>query len=168
MHDPHPALILLDGDKQPAKLAPNPDDLPASADATLLEVIGSCTGVKAVSFGADGGDDPDAGKKKAQLQRDFLRFVHDRVRFLPAQCPEDIVLRAVDTEAKAPTSQKAKEALVEKLKALGMPITSDVVDNSALLLLSQAVAAKNPEALRLMKEIRELLRPYVDELGGGD
>lgn len=87
--------IMLDGDQYRGEPFPNPDSIPATNNSELTNVITSVTGCSKVQLGLDGGKDTNLDTKKYEQQRRYLRYLYDRVRFLPQLSPEHIVLRAV-------------------------------------------------------------------------
>lgn len=146
--------LLLDGDQR------RTDSMASSsvAPAKLEEAISKVTGLPATSiaFGADGGNDPEAKKKLQTLHAKYLDFFHERVRFLPGSCPEEIVLRAVDTNASPTNSSEAKTLLRKHIAKLGINATSSDSDAQAQLLLAQR-SENNKDIDTIAKLLRTML-----------
>jgi hypothetical protein len=146
--------LLLDGDQRRQESKP----AESIASSAWEEGIAAVTGVDAgsIAFGADGGRDPDAEKKKLKLYERYLDFFHERVRFLPRSCPEEIVLRSLKLGECPTDSQSAKKRLRQYLDDLGIQSSSSDGDAQANLLLAQN-SENNEDIAAIAKLLREML-----------
>lgn len=156
MHREAREYVLLDGDKRPPNDVPDPDTIPAARDAELKALLTSLTGVKDIKLDADGGNDPDAIKRVYALQRRYLKFLHERVSFLPKSCAERIVLDAIGADAGDGSSAGAKIKLRDHLVQLNMPQDSNTIDVAAQTLLASH-AAGNQDLQAIADWMRGLL-----------
>jgi hypothetical protein len=150
--------LLLDGDQRREQSKPSASIASDQLEETIKQVTGITAGT--IVLGADGGNDPDTQTKKQSLLAKYLDFVHTRVRFLPRSCPEEVVLRAVTSDASPKDSKHAKALLEKHLQTLGLEPTSSDRDAQAQLLL--AVSSKDNEDL---VAIATLLRSMLPTTG---
>ncbi len=151
--------IFLDGDKTPTGGSyPDPDTIPSSENDTLMEKLKSLTRCgKKIQIGADGGNDPDAEPKSFDLQRKYLRFLYDKVRFLPRCCPEAVALHIIDPNLKITTSQQAKEALKKIVLDCYGRDTSQDIDGYAKYKIADAQKSGNTDLLSIQNHLRKCL-----------
>lgn len=156
--NPLGSCILLDGDRQlSADSVPDPKTIPKSGDKELAKIIQKHTDVSKPAFNADGGDDPSSLEKLHSLERTYLEYLRNRVRYLPRSCPEQIVLSAVGEPTYA-SSQAAKDALEQRVKKLyGEKITSADIDTFARAELAK-VRIGNSDLGAIIQTLRELLK----------
>lgn len=141
--------ILLDGDQKRSESKPSTE----IADNTIDDTIAALVGERRIVFGADGGTGQDSARRFIEEKRKYIDYVHERVRFLPRSCPEEIVLKAVDATSSPSNSGEAKTLLREKLEKLGLTPSSSDSDAQAQLLLAQHQAGNVD-----LKAIAELLK----------
>lgn len=156
MHQAGNTYLLLDGDQSPEDGYPAPDTIPESENETLITQIQTLTGCGKVHLGADGGDDEETKKKLFMLQRKYLEFLHNKVHFLPRSCPEEIVLRAINSDAAPATSLAAKSSLAKLVRKKMGGDSSEEIDNYAKVILSQG-RMENED----IKVTEELLRGFL-------
>lgn len=153
--------IFFDGDVQPSKGPyPDPSTIPSCEDATLLDKIKNLTKCGNIQIGADGGDDQNADLKSFELQRKYLSFLYNRVRFLPRRCPEEIVLQAIEPDSIIETSQGAKETLK---KMVFDHFHSDSSQDIAQYLRTKIAESRKAGNVDL-DDIAKLLRECLKEL----
>jgi len=145
--------LLLDGDQRREPSSP----ASALADDALDDAIKTVTGLdaKSIVLGADGGKDPLADKKQKELRRKYLDWFHRRVRFLPRSCPEEMVLRAVDSAQSPADSQQAKTMLRQHFNKMGLSPTSTDSDAMAQLLFAQATQSNENDDLNHIRNFLE-------------
>lgn len=147
-------FVYLDGDKRKHPTVVDPDDIPVARDHELQEIIGRVFGVEPLLL-ADGSDGVADKAKLIQLQRRFLRYAKDHVRYLPCSCPEEVVLRALGLPATA-TSLEAKTILRAKAEgSLGKGIPSEKVDSYGEFALAEKRTSSN-ELANLAQELKQV------------
>lgn len=154
---PGHTLVLLDGDKRPAKPFIDPDTIPVAEDGALEQMIKEATGVRP-ELTIDGGALGANLLQRAQAQRKYLAWIRKNVDFIPTQCPEELVLRAAGkTDAAAKTSQDHKN-LLRKLAVdrFGEETSSEHVDNYGKVLVAEA-RGKSMELAQLAGVLRAYL-----------
>jgi predicted ATPase len=158
MHDGSKTYFFLDGDqnKSGAQELPDPS---AVSDADLEHQVELHTGVSAdnIRLDSDGGNDANAKGKRKESLRKYLGYLRERVHFLPGSCPEEIVLRALDSNVTQMTSEEAKTALAAKISALIPTLTAEKIDTSAELLLAQN-SNKSLELPQIAETLRAILK----------
>lgn len=159
MHDRNPPYLLLDADQTPPYPFPSPATIPASEDGTLESKIEELTKCANVQLGADGGNDTSTEKKRAELRRKYLGFLHSHVHFLPGTCPEDIVLRAIESGSSSNSPKDAKIRLAARAtEDLGEGGADDIDDYARVLL------SKNRKDNEDLKAISAKLRTLLGEI----
>lgn len=141
--------LFLDGDQKRAE----PRPASAVSDDNLDAAIHQLVGERTIIYGADGGNGAGSLTK---TKRDYLQYLHQRVRYLPCSCPEEIVLKAVDAKAAPKDSGQAKELLRQHLEGLGLTPSSSDSDAQAQLLLAQHKAGNQD-----LKSIADLLKQML-------
>lgn len=158
MHSQSATYVFLDGDKAPVGGFPDPDGIPANQNEELAEIITKIVG-GTVTLGADGGSDPKAQEKMFGLQRIYLRFLHQRVRFLPKLCPEALILEVLDPAANPSSAKDAKNQLKAKIQAGGAEPSSDEIDAVAKFELRK-VRHLNAHVAALRAELEAILKAH--------
>jgi predicted ATPase len=151
-------LVLLDGDQRRVTEIGDPDDVPASKDNTLEQIIFEQVGAKPMLL-IDGGTGGGDKAQKAAFRRRYLRWVRNNLKFIPTSCPEELILRAarkIKDESARP-SQEYKDQLHEEADAnLGYSVSSEDTDKFGQVLLGQH-RTQSPELVQL----KELLETFL-------
>ncbi|MFO0554347.1 MAG: ATP-binding protein [Polyangiaceae bacterium] len=150
--------VLLDGDQRRADSKGSSE----IADNKVDEMIVALAGERKIVFGADGGADKESPKRLMEEKRKYIDYVHERLRFLPRSCPEEIVLKAVDATASPASSRDAKRLLQERLSKLGLTPSSSDSDAQAQLLLAQ-----NSNGNDDLKAIAAILKNMLTSMSAG-
>ena len=150
-------LVFLDGDQR--KELKRPDDIPASENNTLGEVIQAQVGVVPVWL-IDGGSGGGNASQLADAQRSYMQWVYDRLKFLPLSSPEEIVLKSAQLleQAQAGNSLACKErlkALAKENAGVG-DVSSLEIDTYGGLILGQ-----NWNGLVELVEIAQVLKAFA-------
>jgi hypothetical protein len=136
----------------------DPDDVPASKDNTLEQIIFEQVGAKPMLL-IDGGTGGGDKAQKAAFRRRYLRWVRNNLKFIPTSCPEELILRAarkIKDESARP-SQEYKDQLHEEADAnLGYSVSSEDTDKFGQVLLGQH-RTQSPELVQL----KELLETFL-------
>lgn len=152
-------LIYLDGDQQPVKPLPDPNDIPPAKDGDLDEVIRAHLGVTP-SFLIDGGRDGGNQVQKASAQRAFLAWARANIAYLPLSSPEEIVLEAAGLVAPEISghSHRCKTRLQQVAsESLGREANSEETDLFAESLLA-INKAKSPSLVAIRTRLESFLR----------
>jgi predicted ATPase len=150
--------LLLDGDQKRAESKPSSDIADNKVDETITALVGG----RKIVYGADGGADADSAKRLSDEKRRYIDYMHERVRFLPRSCPEEIVLKALDSNAAPRSSDEAKTQLRNKLEGFGLTPSSSDSDAQAQLLLAQ-----NQTGNQDLKEVAALLKSMLASASSG-
>lgn len=148
--------ILFDGDQKRCDSRASSEIANSDLEKTIQALTG---GGQKIIFGADGSVDKDSLR---QEQKKYIDYVHERVRFLPRSCPEEIVLKAVDATATPSSSTEAKEQLRKKLEGFGLTPSSSDSDAQAQLLLAQ-----NQTGNADLQEIAAILKSMFASISSG-
>lgn len=149
--------ILLDGDQKRAES----ESASEIADNKVDKTIAALVGERKIVYGADGGADQDSARRLTEEKRKYIDYLHERVRFLPRSCPEEIVLKAVDANATPTNSNDAKQQLRAKLEGFGLSPSSSDSDAQAQLLLAQHQKSED------LKAIAALLKGMLASVSSG-
>ncbi len=157
MHHNPPPYVYLDGDQKPAQAYVDPDTIPAADNERLKEKIKEATGGTAPNLLTDGGRDPKEVDNKYKLEHSYLRYLFQRVKFLPGLCPEDIVLRILINDSQPKTSQEAKYQLAAHYRKNGGQFTQADIDKFAEKDLWDSKDT-NSDVQALKKELEEIAK----------
>ncbi|KAF1697643.1 ATP-dependent nuclease [Pseudoxanthomonas koreensis] len=111
-------FVLLDGDHAFGCPLPDISALAPADESDLGDLIKACIGTEP-SLYLGGGKDPALADKKISSQKNYVKWVDERVRFLPGSVPEEIVIRAAFPDLVQyldGSSAKAKSVLYEKIE----------------------------------------------------
>jgi hypothetical protein len=155
-------LIFLDGDKQTASMH-DPDLVPASADATLGDLIQQATGIDLPVI-VDGGENGGNAAQKFEFQRNFMKWYRQYVRFLPTQSPEEFVwthtANSEDMNGFATGNYKHRFRDLVRLR-LGLAPDEPVDSGDILSVERQALANISQQDTEMMS-IRSTVTHYVE------
>jgi len=154
---PGHTLVLLDGDKRRVDEFIDPDTIPVAEDGSLATRIREATGVEP-KFTVDGGIGGGNALQFIQLRRKYLGWIKDNVKFIPTNCPEELVLRAGEkVDANSTTSQHHKDRLRSlAVELFGPDVSNEETDRYGATLL----ANNRANSLELM-ELVNILRRYL-------
>ncbi|KLD77945.1 AAA family ATPase [Xanthomonas hyacinthi] len=111
MAAPGHTLVLLDGDKKRLDEFVDPATIAVADDGTLGARILEAVGVEP-AFTVDGGVAGGNTVQRVAVQRSYLAWLRQNVRFIPTLCPEALVLIAAGkSDPAATTAQHYKERL---------------------------------------------------------
>lgn len=151
MHLDNPPLFLLDGDARRADFE-DPDDIPASANNSLSQRIKDVTGCNAISLAMNSGE---SAQEVALRHRHYLRFLFERVRFLPLKCPEAVVLVAKGVDVDGFESRRCKTELRRLVENEMKADSSEMINDFSKISLRKAYA--NPLLTQIADTLREML-----------
>ncbi|WP_413457804.1 ATP-dependent nuclease [Herbaspirillum huttiense] len=158
MHRQEQIYFLLDGD---AKLEefPDPAGIPENRYPELDNLIKACTGTQKIQYGADGGNDAAIKANKISLQKKYLKYLRDRVRFLPRPTPEQLILSALGLAPADAKMPDAKERLKQTVSDALIPTsTYEQTQLGAIALLARKLTeeANVPEIEAIATTLREI------------
>jgi len=112
--------VLLDGDQQRVASFTDPDALSPNDYSQLEEIVKREVGSKP-NFALNGGND-EKGKAAHKIQSHlaYLRWIRERLAFLPQKCPDAIILDH-DERRGLSSSEEFKRALRKKIGANQTP-----------------------------------------------
>lgn len=151
-------FVLLDGDKTFATPLPDPASIPASEDGNLSGIVLASVGVEPRLY-LSGGSDPNLPRRRSAAQREYLNWLRERLRFLPCETPEAIVVRAAfpDRVSSMGGSDNAKTVLYREIERNRRGASaSDVVTISAYLF--RAALDESADARAIADTLRNFLR----------
>jgi energy-coupling factor transporter ATP-binding protein EcfA2 len=156
-------LVLLDGDQRKVAEVQDPDTIPAAQNNTLEQVIFDQVGAKPTLL-IDGGSGGGNDAQKVIFRRNYLRWAHDNLKYIPSTCPEELVLRAAGLvqEGAAGDSQAFKAQLKTLVsQRQGWEASSEEIDNYGLFLLAEnkTKSAELENLAALLKEFLAAVRP---------
>lgn len=157
MGAPGHTLVLLDGDKKKLDEFVNPDTIPAAENDTLGTRILEAVGVEP-AFTVDGGTGGVNFAQRIAVQRQYLSWLRENVRFIPTLCPEELVLIAAGkADPAATTAQHHKDRLrALTVELYGPDVSNERTDVHGETLLAQHRAA-SAELKLLAQEIEKHL-----------
>lgn len=157
MGAPGHTLVLLDGDKKKLDEFVNPDTIPAAENDTLGTKIREAVGVEP-AFTVDGGTGGANVEQRIALQRRYLSWLRENVRFIPTLCPEELVLLAAGkADPAATTAQHHKDRLrALTVELYGPDVSNERTDVHGETLLAQH-RATSAELNLLAQEIEKHL-----------
>jgi hypothetical protein len=159
MEDGNDVFIMLDGDKKEMEgEIEDPDDIAASKESELPQIIKKITGGIDPELLLDGFEGTSDARQKASRCRSYIKYIRSNLRYLPLKCPEAIVLKSAGKcpESGFETSAAAKQALHKMAsETLGDEITADKVDNFGESLLGMHRSASDE-----LKLIAQTLREF--------
>ena len=106
----------------------------------------------------DGGKSGGNERQKIELQRDYLKAIYERLRYLPLSNPEELILKAMGTDVVEGTSSKSIMSKLVREKQ-GQEVTSEDIDNFASVLL-----ALNRDKSKELLVVRDILVNFVAQL----
>lgn len=157
MASPGHTLILLDGDKKRLDEFVDPDTIPAADDATLGARILEAVNVEPALM-VDGGA---GGKNKGQLvalQRQYLAWLRENVRFIPTLCPEELVLIAAGKADPAATTAQAHK---DRLRALTVDLYGPDATNERTDLHGEFLLAQHRANSAELGQLRQVLVAHL-------
>ncbi|MFN5993238.1 MAG: hypothetical protein ACK45Y_03985, partial [Betaproteobacteria bacterium] len=157
-------VVLLDGDQKPlpSEALQKSSEIPESEDQNLGARILAAVGCEPNLLGSGSMGSPNL-TEKVKLQRKYIDWVVNHVRYLPKSCPEAILLSAMQ-------------------QAAGEPVESDLSNLEAKQKLTSRIGANFDGALELehrykyeliqnseyaeadLSEIVASLQPWIDTL----
>ena len=157
MNGTSPWLVLLDGDQKKAISFQDPIEIPESNNQNLVEIIRKQIGCVPYLI-TDGGKSGGNERQKIELQRDYLKAIYERLRYLPLSNPEELILKAMGTDVVEGTSSKSIMSKLVREKQ-GQEVTSEDIDNFASVLL-----ALNRDKSKELLVVRDILVNFVAQL----
>lgn len=153
-------FLLLDGDKKKVDKFIDPNDISPNEHSNLEKILQEQIGCNP-KFMINGGVDKNGHtKEKTAAYLKYLVWISARVKYLPRQCPEQILLYAMDPKSidEAKTSKKSKDMLSAKIK-FGLKN----INSAGMLALQQVEIEKNKEAMKndleiISRQLREWLQ----------
>lgn len=113
-------LVLFDGDQRPEEDFPDPDTISTADGGSIRQLIIKVTGVD-VSFNIDSGNDESKTKQRDEMQREYIKWVRERVAYLPgSSSPEAFLWENMKkgSHSKTMNAGNAKECFVMLTKKL--------------------------------------------------
>lgn len=122
-------ICLLDGDQRPENPWPSEVEVRRALDSELDDLIQAHIGDNQVELTIDGGPKERQAQQKSQLQRQFLSWCHQCVRYLPTEaCPEQFILEKNQLAGLVPAKSHFEQLTRAELGYLkNEPITSDEI-----------------------------------------
>ena len=150
--------VLLDGDKEFGTSLPDLDALAPIDEPSLGNKISEITGVEPALY-LTGGNDQNLLVKKVMAQKEYIRWLNKRLRFLPRVVPEEIVLAAAFPKVALGldgTADTAKTLLYEALESAFPGANAEQV-----AVLAGYELGKNKDASADLLEIKEILSEFI-------
>jgi hypothetical protein len=159
-------LVLLDGDQKPdAKLAfTKACDIPESENENLSRIISNVvTGDPKFQTSGYGGTADSS--QKIKLQRAYIDWYLNHVKFLPLSSPEHIVLAAILRAAskhvdKTLTNQQAKKRLLQELGRS----REDIDEAAEVNYIFKQKLFECVDSAHELTEIVDTIRPFIEKL----
>lgn len=152
--------FLLDGDQKLVSDITDPDIIPVSDNDKLDLIIKNEIGVTP-NFITDGGVNGGCSTQRIEMQRQYLKYLRGHLKFLPASCPEEMVvnltpeLLPVDGLNNSDQAKKMLRSMAEA--ALGKDIGSLETDNFGIFKMAGG-REKSQEMLILVGMLKEILK----------
>ena len=151
-------FALLDGDQAFPVPLPDVAHVAPADEARLGDKIFKSTGVEPALY-LSGGSDPALLAKKAAAQKEYIKWVSQRVRFLPRTVPEEIVIRAAFPKlvsALDGTGETAKDVLYKQ-------IALDVAEATGAQIIEIAAyeLSKHASQTQDIDEISKILAEFI-------
>lgn len=158
------SIFLLDGDQSPAQTLKHPDQILTDNHDEIIANLNFFSGNSEIKFALNGGSDPNLPQNRKKIERGFLRYVIERVGYLPDQNPEDFVWKrmAKDVNTAKCDSLETKLRYV-KLTALEKGLSDSEYISSQEVLETQvrklaSVSNNDPDVIKLSKYLEAFVK----------
>lgn len=152
-----PMLVVLDGDQRKDDLR-HPNTIPVAQDVELDKIISNQIGL-IPKLSIDGSTVGGNTKQKIAMQRKYLTWIYENLKYLPLSSPEEIVLKASGNLAPADvgSSQRCKAQLAALAREnCGGDVTSEQVDEFGAFLLGKHWSCSDE-----LVQLAEVLKAFV-------